>query len=231
MDSKVNRSTHDAGAERMSDWPINPFDAGVLLIILISSVLALIRGFTQEVLSVLAWAGAAIMTLILFPYVKPIADTYISLEWVADLVTGGVIFLASVVALSLLSHAISKRVKGSPVGPLDHTLGLIFGAVRGAALVAIMFLGVQWYYAEEDAYPDWISDARTRPLAAAGADLFLKLNPNRTVEIPDFSGLPGSDTETLFGTEDSADNADETGYKSAQRRALEQLIRTQDTAE
>ena len=214
----------------MNDWPINPFDAGVLAIIAISGVLALARGFTHEVLSILAWAGAAIATLILFPYLKPLAAGYISLNWVADAVVGGGIFIVSVTLLTLLSHAISKHVKGSPVGTLDHTLGLIFGVVRGAALVSIIFLAMQWYFAEED-YPDWISEARTQPLAAAGAEIFLKLNPNRDVKIPDIKAPFGMGGESAATTKDKSDSDGQTGYKSAHRKALDQLIQTHDPAD
>ena len=83
-----------------------------------------------------AWVGAAIATLYLFEFAQPVARTYIEVELIADIVAGVVLFVITLIVLSLISHALSRRVRDSALGPLDRSLGLVFGLARGAALVA-----------------------------------------------------------------------------------------------
>ncbi len=214
----------------MSEWPINPFDALVAVIIIISAILALIRGLTHEVLSVVAWIGAAIATLFLFPYARPLSGQYIETGWIADILTAVVIFVAITVILSFLSHAISKGIKDSPVGPLDHTLGFLFGVARGGVLIVVLFLGLQWYLGK-DPYPQWIANGRTLPLVAAGADMLRGILPGDGNELPDFDRTMQHLQNPVSGDAASPDNDAGTGYKSTQRRALDQLIQSNKAAD
>ena len=115
-------------------------DIAVVAIVLISGVLALSRDFVREVLSVVAWVGAAIATLYLFRFAQPVARTYITVELVAEIAAGVAIFVVALIALSLISHALSRRIRESALGPLDRSLGLVFGLVRGAAVVALAYM-------------------------------------------------------------------------------------------
>lgn len=201
---------------------INSFDAIVFLILLISGVFAMLRGFTREVLSIFAWAGAAIAAAALFPYARPFGQVLIAPAWLADTISVVTIFIVAVVLLTFLNHAISQRVKGSPVGALDHTLGFIFGAGRGALLAVIIFLGIGWVIPER---PPWLIEARTLPLLEAGAAELLRLNPNREVEIPAIPGFPKPASkppgEIPKAEQDAADSPDQTGYKAGGRRLLD----------
>ena len=214
----------------MSDWPINPFDALVAVIIIISAIFALIRGLTHEILSVVAWIGAAIATLFLYPYARPLVGQYVETSWVGNIVTAIVLFVATAVILSFLSHAISKGVKDSPVGPLDHTLGFLFGVARGGVLVVVLFLGLQWYLGK-DPYPQWVANGRTLPLVAAGADMVRGLLPNRGNDVPDFNRSMEQLKNPVSGRDTLPDSDASTGYKSTQRRALDQLIESNKAAE
>ncbi len=211
----------------MDGWPINPFDASVILIILLSGGLALMRGFTREILSLLAWAGAAAAAYVLFPLVRPVANAYVSPGWLAD--GAGVLglFIPALIILWLLSSSISQRVKRSSVGALDRTLGFIFGIGRGAVMVAILFLGLGWLIPMEPTPPEWAAGARTLPLVKYGSDLFLTLQPG-------VAPASMQKTELLNPTEPGAkhspDSPAETGYKTLQRQSLEQLIEGKDAS-
>lgn len=205
----------------MDGWPINPFDTAVILIILLSGVLAFMRGFTREVLSLLAWVGAAAVSYVLFPNIRPIGHSFISPGWLADGASALGIFIPSLIILFLLSSSLSKRVKSSSVGALDHTLGFIFGLGRGAVLVAIMFLGLGWLIPMEPTPPEWIARARTLPLVSYGADLFLTLQPGASRPL-----LPTASPQLQM----PADSDPERGYKTQQRQSLEQLIEGSDAS-
>jgi len=157
------------------------FDLAVVAIILISALLAFARGFVREILSVVAWIGAAAASVYLFRFAQPVARTYIEVELVADVVAGVVVFVVVLIALSLMSHALSRRVRNSALGPLDRTLGLVFGVVRGAAVVALAYLVFTAVFPEPETRPDWVTQARTEPWMEKGAVALASILPKRWV--------------------------------------------------
>ena len=202
----------------MDNWPINPFDTVVFVTLLASGALAFLRGFTREVLSLVAWAGAAVLAYLFFPSVQPLSHGFIATGWLADAAAAMGVFIPALIVLWLLSHAISQRVKTSAIGALDRTLGFIFGLGRGAVIVVILFLGLGWLIPMTPEAPDWISKARTLPLVQAAADRLTGLgNDDRKIEKP-LSGI-----YTMPAANDP-DRGHETGYKPAERQDLEKLI-------
>lgn len=205
----------------MDGWPINPFDTAVIVIILLSGGLAFLRGFTREILSLLAWLGAAAIAYFAFPHVRPMGAAFISPGWLADGASALGAFIPSLIVLWILSHAISQKVKGSRVGALDHTLGFIFGLGRGAALVAILFLGLGWLVPMQPTPPDWVAQARTLPLVSSAANLFLNLRSPSPGAVRERTALP---TPVFQVHKRPADSPSETGYKTTQRTTLKHLI-------
>lgn len=205
----------------MNGWPINLFDTAVILIVLLSGGLAFLRGFTRETLSLLAWVGAALAAWLLFPYARPIGQNLISAKWLADGATGLALYIPSLIILSIVSHHVSQMVKSSTISALDRTLGFIFGLGRGAVMVAILYLGMGWLIPMQPP-PEWVNGARTLPLIQYGADLFLSLNPDGQKILP--AAPPAPAAAPPEPSKQPPDNAAETGYKTLQRRALEQLI-------
>ena len=114
------------------------FDIAVLAVLAVSGLLALVRGFVREVLSIASWVGAAAAALFLYPELAPHLEGLFGVIEpgpVANIAAGGVIFLVSLIVFSLLAGLIADRVQDSALGPIDRTLGLVFGLVRGAALL------------------------------------------------------------------------------------------------
>ncbi len=128
----------------MENWPVNPTDLGVVTIILISGLLALVRGFVKEMLSVGAWVGAAIAALYAFPYVQPYARDLISIPFAADASAAISVFLVTLIILSALTHWIARHVRQSHFSRVDRLLGLVFGVVRGAVVICLLWLLVDW---------------------------------------------------------------------------------------
>ncbi len=158
--------------------PINLTDAAVVLVILISGLLAFFRGLVHEVLAVISWIGAALATIYGFPYARPYATELITVPLIADMVAGVGIFLVSLVALSVLTNLVSHRIRQSALGPLDRSLGLVFGFLRGAALIAVAWLAFNLVLPRED-HPKWITEAKVRPLVERSAVLLVSILPER----------------------------------------------------
>ena len=111
--------------------PITILDLVLLGVMLISGLLALVRGFMREILSIAAWGAAALVTLYAFAKLLPTAKTYFSNETVAAVVVVAGTFIATLVIVSIITVRISDMILDSRIGALDRTLGFLFGLGRG----------------------------------------------------------------------------------------------------
>ena len=105
--------------------PITLLDIILLVVMLISALLAMVRGFMREVLSIASWAAAAIVTAWAFPKLKPIALQYVTNDIVASAAAIGVAFLGTLLIVSVITIKISDMILDSRVGALDRTLGFL----------------------------------------------------------------------------------------------------------
>ncbi|MEQ8653140.1 MAG: CvpA family protein [Kiloniellales bacterium] len=151
-------------------------DIAVLAVVLLSALLALMRGFVHEVLSFSAWIGAAIVTVFAFPYVQPFARRIVDISILADIASGIAVFLISLVLLTIFAKLLAELVQGSSLSAIDRVLGLGFGVLRGAALVCLAWLIFAWMVPETQR-PDWIRTARTLPYLQQGASWLQELLP------------------------------------------------------
>ncbi len=111
---------------------MNTVDVIVIGVIGFSTLIAFLRGFVREVLTVGSWIGAAIVTIYGFPLLRGRFESWISSKLAADIAGGIGLFLVTLVVLSVLSHMIARIVRGSALTAVDRSLGLLFGLVRGA---------------------------------------------------------------------------------------------------
>ncbi|MFD2262764.1 CvpA family protein [Lacibacterium aquatile] len=147
-------------------------DMAVIIIILVSGVLAFLRGFVREALGIAAWVGAAFAAVWLYPFVQPLALELIGMDVVANPVAWVSIFLIALVLLSILASALASQVKSSHLSALDRSLGFVFGLFRGAVLVSLaFFLATLIGFVKPAEPPIWLAQARTFPLIQQGADM------------------------------------------------------------
>ncbi len=156
---------------------MNPFDAFVIVLVVLSGLFAFARGFVREALSVGTWVGASFAALYAFPFARPVAERWLSKGIVADSAAALSVFAVILIALSLVSSAIARRVKNSSLSAIDRTLGLLFGLVRGVILACLVYIGVTWALPEANR-PPWIKEARTGSLLQVGADTLKTLVPS-----------------------------------------------------
>lgn len=222
------------------------FDAIVIAITLISGLLAMVRGFVHEALSILAWATAAVAAFVALPYLSPIVSEFIGPAWLADAAAALAVFVFVLFMVSVFTFRLAARVPDGRVGLLDHTGGLVFGLVRGFLLVTIAYIFLAWLIVPKD-FPPWLEDSRLRPVVSLAAetitDWFNSLGQS-TPEAP-VDALPGapnagntandskSDSKgdgegsaaaPAAPPDSTADTVQDEGYKTEERRQLEQLI-------
>jgi membrane protein required for colicin V production len=193
--------------DKINDLPINIFDAGVILILLISAFLAYIRGFVHEALSVGGWIGASFSTYLVFPYAKLFARELIQIEWGADLAAGLVVFVLSFAVFSFITRAISKRIQGSMLNVLDQALGFLFGMARGAIIICILYIGLSVVLPKKE-HPALIVNAKSMELINPGAELLREILHNKASSkaMTDAASRAKKKTEEIFGTKKVIDD-------------------------
>ena len=125
-------------------------DILIVALLLISAVLAMVRGFIREMLAIAAWLGAAAVAIYTFPYASPWVREQIGQELIADFIAGVSLFVISLIVLSILFHFLAKLVRGRAVNAVDRSLGFLFGLLRGAVLVCLAYLLLVWLFPDID---------------------------------------------------------------------------------
>ena len=141
--------------------PISPLDVVVVVVVLISAVLAMVRGFVREVLSVASWVAAAGAAYFLYKPLVPLVQPYVESGTVATIIAAAVIFFIALIIASYITMKISDFVIDSRVGAVDRIFGFGFGAARGVLLVVIALLFFDWLVQKP---PEWVAEARSKPV-------------------------------------------------------------------
>lgn len=154
------------------------FDGVILGFLTISALLAFMRGFVRLTLSVAAWVGAAYIAFWYRPLLVPQVRFWVDEVGIADLVALATAFVVALIAFTVLSGWISGRVREFAAGPLDRTLGLVFGLARGAALLTATYIFAQ-QVVPADRWPSVVLRARSLALAYSGANWVVTRLPER----------------------------------------------------
>ncbi|MBD3845089.1 membrane protein required for colicin V production [Bosea sp. OAE752] len=147
--------------------PVTILDLVVIGVVLISALLAAVRGFTREVLAIVSWIAAAAVAWVFHPQLVPFIQQYIpasSAQGTIALVASiALLFLGTLIVVSLLTARISDFVLDSRIGALDRTLGFVFGAARGLLLAVIGYVFFAALVGNEK-MPVWAKEAKAKPM-------------------------------------------------------------------
>ncbi len=142
--------------------PFQILDIALIGIMLISGLLALMRGFTREVLALITWGGAAAAGYLAYQSepLQQLARQYIESDIVAQIALVGAVFLVVLIVVSLITMKLADWILDSGIGALDRTLGFVFGLARGLLLVAVAYIFFI-YWVPPDRSPNWVKRAQT----------------------------------------------------------------------
>ncbi|NNM57167.1 CvpA family protein [Acidocella sp.] len=162
-------------------------DAAALVIVILSAAFSMVRGFVREALGVAAWIGAAFAAVKFYSLVQPEMASILPKNLV-DYGSMALVFLVVLIVLSLISALIGGYVRDSALSGLDSSLGLVFGAVRGALVVCLAYIALSVGVAPEQ-WPAPVNNARFLPMAYQGATALVSLLPKQYQ--PKVDPLPG----------------------------------------
>ena len=218
--------------------PLTLLDFILLGIMLVSGLLALARGFTREVLSLVAWGAAAIAAYVAIkqPSLVEFAKTnvpYLEKEILAQIAVGAAAFLVVLIIVSIISVKISDWVVDSAAGTFDRTIGFIFGVVRGFVFVAIAYLFYGWLMPFDKQEP-WVRNAYSLPMVKSAGEALLSFMPPDIAETLSNTALikdpeqasGGSVAPETPGAPEAPQPPEppESGYKTNDDQGLENLI-------
>jgi membrane protein required for colicin V production len=142
--------------------PITLLDGILVGFTLVSAMLAMVRGFSREILSIASWIAAAAAAYFFYPAVLPYVQPYVDNEKLAMAAAAGAVFVVALIVVTVITMKIADFIIDSRVGALDRTLGFLYGAARGILVVAVGLLFFNWLVGAHP--PAWIADAKSRPL-------------------------------------------------------------------
>jgi membrane protein required for colicin V production len=190
--------------------PITLLDGILVGFTLVSAMLAMVRGFSREILSIASWVAAAAAAFFFYPYVIPYVAPYVDNDKIQMAAAAGAVFVVALIIVTLITMRIADFIIDSRVGALDRALGFLYGAARGILVVAVGLLFFDWLVGTNPPY--WITEAKSRPfLVEIGARLqaLLPDDPENSILK---KLLPGEDGEAPAegasgegGTEGGAD--------------------------
>ncbi len=152
-------------------------DLGLIVIVLISALLSMLRGFTREVLAIASWAAAALAAYHFHPLLLPTMKNYIGKEQLALAAAVAAIFFGTLIIVSIITVKLSDVILDSRIGALDRSLGFVFGAARGLLLCVVAFYFYSWLVPGKN-QPDWVKVSRTAPMLAVTGEGLLALLPD-----------------------------------------------------
>ena len=151
------------------------------LIYLILTIMSLIKcyrkGFVISILAMAKWLLAYIITLIIFPKVKPYVKGIIDNEYVLDVGLGIGIFIIVIFLVLLVNRGIGKAIRYTGIGSLDTVFGFFFGFVRSYIIAVCIFSGLHIVY-NYDKWPINFDKSYIFPYLEKGSSYLIKEFPN-----------------------------------------------------
>ena len=229
------------------------FDYAYIGVILASTIWATIRGGIYETVATLSWVVAAITARFVSPMLDKLLQGWfgVSESTVGTLVASYfIVFFVILLVVGFLNQKLRDRIQASVMNVTDHTLGVIFGIVRGVVVMGVAYWIALWYFSDSPFLPRWVADARTRPvmqMTAVKLDQWFIPGAENKLLKRDVAGTREAQKifdnlinprvqKTTTGAATKKDAGapkinDETGYKNSERNALEnQLMQIESVA-
>ena len=156
---------------------VSVIDLIYTLITILSLIKCYSKGFVLSILSMSKWLLAYVITLIIFPRLKPYVKNIIDNEYVLDVGLGITIFIVVIFFILLINKGISRAIKYTGLGSLDTAFGFFFGFIRAYIISICIFSGVHIVY-NYDKWPINLDKSYTFPYLEKGSNYLLKVFPN-----------------------------------------------------
>lgn len=177
------------------------FDVAVIIIILLSTVFAFLRGFIKEFLVLLGWLAAAVITIYLYPQAIELVNEYVKGSKVVSIITVSLLFLTILILISIFNAMILDNLREMRLGVIDRSLGFLFGLLRGVLLASVIHFSIVILHEKGDG-PKWLTKGETYNITVIGANMIKDI-----AEDFDIGKAQEKTEEIMEDTEEALDGA------------------------
>ena len=156
---------------------ISSFDLIYIVFTILSLIKCSKKGFVLSLIAASKWLLAYVLTLIIFPRVKPLVEGIIDSEYVLDIILGVGIFVIIIFLILMINKGIGKAVTYSGLGTLDKIFGFFFGFLRSYIICVCIFSTISIIY-NHDKWPMDLEKSFTFPYVEKGSNYLIKEFPN-----------------------------------------------------
>ena len=156
---------------------ISSFDLIYIFFTVLSLIKCSRKGFVLSLIAASKWLLAYVLTLIIFPRVKPLVEGIIDSEYVLDIILGVGIFVIIIFLILMINKGIGKAVTYSGLGTLDKIFGFFFGFLRSYIICVCIFSTISIIY-NHDKWPMDLEKSFTFPYIEKGSNYLIKEFPN-----------------------------------------------------
>lgn len=201
----------------LSNFHPTSIDFIVFAVLLFSAIFGYWRGLVKEMFAIAGWLAAALALIYGFNILQPVARDIIRNPAAADFLTGTALFAGTLIIVSVITHFLSKWIKGSAFGGADKALGFVFGVARGALILALGFFLYSSAEPDFDQYPEPLQKSESLPYLQKFTDLVLNFVQNMQDSAQ--SDLENDDEEPISNPKDAA-KSKELEYKKIEKEGL-----------
>ncbi len=156
---------------------ISSFDLIYIFFTLLSLIKCYRKGFILSLFAASKWLLAYVITLIIFPKIKPSVEGIIDSEYVLDIILGVGIFVIIIFLILMINKGIGKAVTYSGLGTLDKIFGFFFGFLRSYIICVCIFSTISIIY-NHDKWPLNLEKSFTFSYVEKGSNYLIKEFPN-----------------------------------------------------
>ena len=156
---------------------LNIVDFATIIVLVISGVLATLRGMTREVMGLAGWPISIVAARLTAPYLEPLLTDAIRVEGISSALAWGIPFIVVVVLWFAFASVVSPGLSKAGLGGLDRWLGFLFGLIRGFVIVLVIYVGAVIAAEGEDRLPGLVTDAQIVPALRESAHLMSGVLP------------------------------------------------------
>ena len=156
---------------------ISSFDLIYIVFTILSLIKCSRKGFVLSLIAASKWLLAYVLTLIIFPRVKPFVEGIIDSEYVLDIILGIGIFVIIIFLILMINKGIGKAVTYSGLGTLDKIFGFFFGFLRSYIICVCIFSTISIIY-NYNKWPMNLEKSFTFPYVEKGSNYLIKEFPN-----------------------------------------------------
>ena len=153
------------------------FDYIYLVLTILFLIQGALKGFVLSILSAAKWILAYVLTIYIFPKVKPFVKDIIDNEYILDILLGVGIFVIIIFVILLINKALSKAVSYTGIGTIDKVFGFLFGFVKAYVIIVCLYTAAHIVY-NHDKWPINLKDSLTFTWVEKGSNYLIKEFPN-----------------------------------------------------